>query len=81
MDGVEWSYPLGDQQTDHQNGDGTDDGDNDDDTGFPLGEVLVALGEVSDSGRHIDGGHCEGVLGGNVSRTFAGRLKMQRDEA
>lgn len=55
---MERRYPLGDQQTDHQDGDGTDDGENDDDTGFPLGKVL-ALGEVGDGERHVDGGHCE----------------------
>lgn len=57
-------YPLLDEQADHEKGNSADDGEHNDDTGFPSGPVL-ALDELVQSNlaagdeRHVDGGHCD----------------------
>ena len=61
------AHPLGDEKTDQKDGDGTDDGEDDDDTGFPLGPVLacdqVVDGSLAASDkRHIKSGHCDRYL-------------------
>lgn len=61
---VGWSYLLRDEESDHEDRDGANDGEHDDDTGLPRGEVgaLGNLGDgnlaASDKG-HVDGGHCD----------------------
>lgn len=65
--GSVWPYPLLDEQGDHEDGDSTDDGEDDDDTGLPLSEVL-ALDELGDGSfaasdeGHVDSGHCDWFL-------------------
>ena len=60
-------YPLLDEQSNHEDRDGTDDSEDDDDTGLPLSEVL-ALDELGDGSfaagdeGHVDGGHCDWFL-------------------
>lgn len=69
------SYPLLDEKCDHEDRDGTDDGEDDDDTGFPLSKVF-ALDELGESNlaagdeRHVEGGHCSCFLSIDVSGEF-----------
>jgi hypothetical protein len=62
------TYPLVDEHSNDQDGGKENNDEDDNDTGFTLGPVLVALrqlveGVLGASGdRHTDGGHCMCVL-------------------
>ena len=67
MFGVEMTYALGDEYTNHQTGDEEDNDEYDNDTGLALCPV-VTLGQLghgvlaASDERHIESGHCECVI-------------------
>jgi hypothetical protein len=59
------TYPLADENTNHQDGDQEDNTEDDDDTGLTGSPVLLAIGQLVESvlaashEGHVEGGHCE----------------------